>query len=391
MERLTILTGAGLTASTDFFGLTTLGLTQGFISYNHPDLTDDKDFMKFVYEEFCFWNNLDSNDIKKNLYQINFETILQLIEELFAYIEDIERTHHNAKNINSVKTTVFSLNKRLMHKISKVRVPKYKDGFYFFIEKIHNHLIDRIISEVVVHNDNGSNIGMLGFKDFLDNNFDRLKNVRRVYTLNYDNWLNKYAGYYDGFTSEDFESDRVIEDRDIDCHYNLHGCILWERLMSCKKQSVPKELKHIQSFDGWTISREALLPSPIISGYNKLTRINSSPFLEIFHSFTSDCLKTDKLLVIGYSFNDPHVNNNLKLIRNNVKVIIVIYCHPNALTDQHSEFHSLVWELSDVFNVTFTNATIRAGLKHTVDSDDKRISIFINGIGTSFYDEYSQI
>lgn len=391
MERLIVLTGAGLTAGSDFFGITTLGLTESFISYYHPDLTDDKDFIKFVYDEFCFWNNLDSNDVKKNLNHINFETILQLVEELFAYIEDIERTHHKSKNLNSVKTTVFSLNKRLIHQIGKVRTPRYKDMFYLFIEKLHNHLIDRIILELTPHNDDASNIGMLGFKDFLNNNFDNSKTIKRIYTLNYDNWLNKFDGYYDGFTSEIFESQKVIEDRDTDCQYNLHGCILWQRHMTCTKLSAPRELKHIQGFDGWTISREALLPSPIISGYNKLTRINSSPFLEIFHSFTSDCLNTDKLLVIGYSFNDPHINNNFKLIKSHVKIVIVVYCHPSSLTEQRSEFYNLTWELQDIFNVQFTTPTIRTGLKHTIDSDDKRVSIFINGIGNTFYEEYNHI
>lgn len=390
-ERITILTGAGLTASDSFFGITTFGLTQNIISYNHPELTEDKEFMKFIYEEFCFWNNLDPKNIPGNLNQINFETILQIIEELFAYIEDIERTIHNVKRQNSVKNTVYTLNKHLIYKINRVRIPKWKDSVYLFIEKVYNHLIDKIISDIEPHNNNGTNAGMKSFKDFLDNNFDPLKNTRRIYTLNYDNWLNTFAGYFDGFTTDEFDSPRVILDRGTDCHYNLHGCILWQQLMTCKKLAVPEERKHVQSFNGYTISREALLPSPIISGYNKLTRINSSPLLEIFHSLTTDCLATTKLLVIGYGFSDTHVNNNLKLISSKARIIIVVFCNPISLTSPNSDFQRITWELQDIFKISFTNPKIRTGLLHTIDSDDQRVSIFIDGIGQSFYDEYPQI
>ena len=60
-ENITILTGAGLTAGKDFFGITTSGLTKDFVAYNHSDLTDDKEFMFFIYSEFCFWNKLFLN------------------------------------------------------------------------------------------------------------------------------------------------------------------------------------------------------------------------------------------------------------------------------------------------------------------------------------------
>ncbi|BFO67375.1 hypothetical protein KCF3NO3_33580 [Chryseobacterium sp. KCF3-3] len=48
-------------------------------------------------------------------------------------------------------------------------------------------------------------------------------------------------------------------------------------------------------------------------------------------------------------------------------------------------------EVSDIFNTKFSTYKVRSGLEHTVDSDNGRISIFINGIGQSFYDEYPKI
>jgi len=390
-ENVIILTGAGLTAGKEFFGITTSLLTKAFISYNHPDLTDDKELMFFIYSEFCFWNKLDPINIDDNLSQINFETILQMIEELFSYIEDAERTYHKYKFQNSVKNTIYSINRRLIFRINQVRNPKWKDFSYFFIEKIYNHLIDEIIRHLNPYNKDANNIGMLSFKDFLNKHFDNSKYSRRVYTLNYDNWLNKFDNYFDGFTNNKFDIKEVINNRIIDCHYNLHGCILWNGLLICERLDEPRERKHIQSFTGYSISREAILPSPIISGYNKLTRINSSPLLEIFHSLTSDCLSAQKVLIIGYSFSDSHVNNNLKFVSNNVKIIVVVKYDITCLTDHTSDFHRIHWELTEIFGVHFTSLTIRPGLKYTIDSDDKRISIFIDGVGQTFYIEYPNI
>lgn len=390
-KNITIVTGAGLTAGKDFFRITTAGLTKDFVAYNHTDLTNDKELMSFIYSEFCFWNKLDPAEIDNNLSQINFETILQMIEELFSYIEDAERTHHRHKFQNSVKNSVYSLNRRLYFRINQVRNPKWENSSYFFIEKIFNHLIDEIVRQINPHNNDADNGGMLGFKNFLNTQFDEDEYSRRVYTLNYDNWLNRHGNYFDGFVSGKFSTKEVINNRVIDCHYNLHGCILWDIQLVCEKLDNPKERKHIQSFDGYTISREALLPSPIISGYNKLTRINSSPLLEIFHSLTSDCLNANKVLIIGYSFSDPHVNNNLKFVNCDTRIIVVVYYDKTCLTDNKSDFHRVTWELMQIFGSQFTTPTIRAGLNYTIDSDDQRVSIFINGIGQSFYDEYPNI
>lgn len=390
-ENVLILTGAGLTAGPDFFGITTSSITKDFISYSHPDLTDDKELVKFIYNEFCYWNKLEDTKIEDNLHQINFETILQMIEELYSYVEDYERSNRFKKYQNSVKNTIFSLNKRLITQIDRVRSPKGKHFIFMFLEKFYNHLTDEISRQINPFNEQSDNKGMVGFSNFLDVAFDKNSYTRRIYTLNYDNWFNKFRDYFDGFITDVFDSNEVINNRSIDCYYNLHGCILWEVWRTAQKNKEPQERKHIQSFDPYTISREALLHSPIISGYNKLTRINSSPFLEIFHSFTSDCIKSKKVLIIGYSFSDPHVNNNLQFIDKDSKIIIVLYYNHSSLGDQASDLHRIMHEVGYIFNSQFSDYKIRSGLNHTVDSDDRKISIFINGIGQSFYDEYPKI
>lgn len=388
-NKVLILHGAGLTAGPDFFNISTLGLTEEFINYSSDKLSDDKEIVKFIYEEFCFWNKLDPSKIRSNLSQINFETIMQIVEELFVFIEDIEKSKHTFKNRRSVKNTVFELNSRLITHINRVRVPKWKDFIYLFVEKLHNHLLDLVIDNILPNNSNSKNKGMIEYSKFIAQNFTQ--NSRRIYTLNYDSWLNQFANYFDGFTHNNLDRDKIIFDRDTNCHYNLHGCILWELFDTKKKLKTPNTWKDHQSFAGYTIAREAILPSPIITGYNKLTRINQSPYLEFFHSFTQDCSVSKNILIIGYSFSDPHVNNILKLIPKISKIVIVVYCNISSIGDSSSDIHSLIWEVSEIFETTFSNLKIRHNLKYTLDSDDQKVSIFLNGVGQDFYDEYPKI
>ncbi|BFO67377.1 hypothetical protein [Chryseobacterium sp. KCF3-3] len=172
-DNLLILAGAGITAGPDFFHITTSSITKSFISYNHPDLTDDKELVKFIYNEFCYWNKLDETKIEDNLHQINFETILQMIEELYSYVEDYERSNRFKKYQNSVKNSVFSLNKKLITQINRVRNPRGNHFIFIFLEKLYNHLIDEISRQIKPHNENSTNKGMAEFSNFLDVAFDK--------------------------------------------------------------------------------------------------------------------------------------------------------------------------------------------------------------------------
>ena len=389
IKNVTILTGAGLTASQDFFGLTTLGLTEKFINYRHKDISENKKLVKYLYKAFCLKNNLEPKAHSKNLNQINFETILQIIEELHAYAEDIEKTELGAKFINSIKSTIYKLRPEIVEHVIKDR--SYRaHKFYFFLEKLYNHLIDLTIKQLVKYNDDKANKGMNEFHTFLKIAFPEKDFAKRIYTLNYDNWLSKFGNYYDGFDGDTFNSLKVIQDREINCHYNLHGCILWDWL-SHKKLIKPRITKHSQSGTEPTIAREALLPSPIISGYNKLTRIHSALYLEIFHSLLTDCVSSNRLLIIGYSFSDPHINDILRLTNPDCPVEIVVRYSADCLANPNDDIFRVFYVIAGIFNTNFTAPKIKPDTEQLIESDDLRISVFINGIGETFYQDYLRI
>ena len=361
-DKILLLTGAGVTAGPDFFNIGTLGLTEQFIRYHDPELSPDKNLVNFIYTKFCERHELDPLNHAGNLYQINFETILHIIEELHAFAEDIEKEDLGVKYQNSVKSTVFKMREELLNYIEKARIMKGKHR----------------------HNNDAENKGMTGFRDFLDKEFPAESFSRRIYTLNYDNWLSKFGGYFDGFDGNRFDGLKVIQNRLADCHYNLHGCILWDWFGGAKLDH-PRTLKHIQSGNEPTISREAILPAPIISGYNKLTRINYHPFLHIFHAFLSDITECNRMLIIGYSFSDPHINAILKLAAASTPITVVVYMRETSKGD---ELGYLAYNLYNVFGSNFEPITFSARHQHTIISKDGRVTVFLKGIGPDFYREY---
>jgi hypothetical protein len=70
---------------------------------------------------------------------------------------------------------------------------------------------------------------------------------------------------------------------------------------------------------------EQLLFTPIITGRNKTQRIMDKHFLHGFVTFANDLSRCNALIIMGYSFSDPHINAILRqyTYNRNVRIIIV--------------------------------------------------------------------
>lgn len=72
----------------------------------------------------------------------------------------------------------------------------------------------------------------------------------------------------------------------------------------------------------------------ISTGQQKEPTFDVNPYSTYYQKFASDCLKADKIYVVGYSFSDPHFNrmllNFLKISPTN-KIVIVDYL-PNQIS-----------------------------------------------------------
>ena len=78
-----------------------------------------------------------------------------------------------------------------------------------------------------------------------------------------------------------------------------------------------------------------IFPIGIIAGYNKLERISIRPLNAMLNTFYYDCLNSDIIITIGYSFNDIHLNSYLKeaLNRDHVKFFNITKNHEGYLND----------------------------------------------------------
>lgn len=175
--------------------------------------------------------------------------------------------------------------------------------------------------------------------------------VLRMYTLNYDRNFKivlekseEPMSIFEGFDcNEAIEYGshlmpdvlRILSDTESDVHYNLHGSAFWE-VVARDRTQLPNptfyltvgpvlpvnsyEHSFFQSEKGKTI-----MLTNIITGYQKTQRGIFPPFKQMQAAFDRDCSVADNIYIIGYSFNDEHINASLKTaIQYNKKVKCII-------------------------------------------------------------------
>lgn len=141
------------------------------------------------------------------------------------------------------------------------------------------------------------------------------------YSLNYDEILqrllgnrNLYCGIdKDGIFEYNFSRIRTLNYS----FYNLHGSIYLHYeyrngQYEITHSSIPTSCRQsaIGTYGG--NPGEYLLFFPIITGHNKTQRILNKHFSFPFSSFEEDLSECNTVLTIGYSFNDPHVNSQIR-------------------------------------------------------------------------------
>lgn len=290
---------------------------------------------------------------------VNFETILNVIEDLYAYW--YARTSKNKNNIYALlelDETLADLhyfiktNDQLPHQY-KFTVPGFclyeneivsieMDTHVKYYELFLNELLSAIIGTVLKYayasqthkafENEVNKVNNTNFKHWIKSFTGQGKQVR-MYTLNYDDifkqmveqdGLEVFDGFYrnsnpsQGNLAADLKS--IVIDTKITCHYNLHGTTFWT-VEELNKSQFPG-YSYLKGLPGGVNNSVAsieiekgkrLLLSNIISGYQKVQKTAISPFRQFFSAFDRDCLEAVELYIIGYSYGDEHVND---IIRN---------------------------------------------------------------------------
>lgn len=312
----------------------------------------------------------------KNGYEeseINFETIINVIEELAIYFSEF-----NGKSNTPSLLRVFVTGDKIKNVFDfgikggqrkhayTLEVPNGKEyefsnyalnnenPYQFYLQHLLAEILSAIsslISEYSYHTNSHSVVdtnteNSINFQKWIKG-IEACKTLR-LYTLNYDRVFkilidNTGIDCFEGFASTGESEDmkglrcnikKIIEDNNINVHYNLHGSAFWRVVPSNFTQlpspeivftGVPNlqlndEITNLQMEKG-----KPLYLTNIITGFQKAQKSLLSPFKQMQFSFERDCLETEKLYIIGYSFGDEHINQCIKnALRYNINLKIEI-------------------------------------------------------------------
>ena len=234
--------------------------------------------------------------------------------------------------------------------------------------------------------------------------FDNLKteHVLRIYTTNYDNFpLQADPDLYTGFpispskAPKRFELDTFWQKQDLHSVFHLHGSVHMgfpsSRPSGAKLgelfwfDNVSEALEH-SSYNGSDDRRmdgSSVLPSAVITGLDKLSRLQQRPLSHFYSAMALDLMAADRIYVIGSGLADLHLNTWLYEARSrNQKppLIFVDYWNPSyldAVDFQSSRkeiemFHGLKMIVGGHYNGT------RMGAGWTI-SDDMSCAIWDKG------------
>ena len=159
----------------------------------------------------------------------------------------------------------------------------------------------------------------------------RMDHVTRIYTTNYDDLLlqaapDLYTGFEPALSPEPkrFDAERFWRASDDDCVFHLHGsvhlgfpvpssrdtdlgtlCWFDDRAEASKHSSYGGSGE--RRMDGSEVNRTAL-----ITGLDKLSRLQNPPFSHYYASMARDALTADIIYVIGSGLGDLHINTWLR-------------------------------------------------------------------------------
>jgi hypothetical protein len=392
MKKVAFLMGAGFNVPPNYGDISTQEITN-LVCASNP--------LNGAYEIAGLSPGLHLFNILYNYYDlkmvgtpsigdVNFETIIYLVEELYAFYSD--RMQHNPPgNVTGVSgafSTIIGAVENDIH-ISAARNSMDERTF---LKHVYATLLQPIIEKVGSLDSNPNMQGMIDFKTkMLDGVFAAW--IKRTYTLNYDTWITQNAGYFDGFENGDFDSQRVYTDREVNCHYNLHGSVRWQPHINDyrieKKNGVVNVNSYIMS-DIVLINKQPLIPTPIITGYNKSSRLDLKPYIALHYSFLRDIIESDFLVVIGYGGGDPHINEILNTYKG--KVLVINY-FSNWLNPKNSVFDPFDEAIKGALDNIYPMSRIGWADELNWDTNlfvkckDNRISVWWKGLNDDLYNE----
>ncbi len=150
----------------------------------------------------------------------------------------------------------------------------------------------------------------------------RSRYVLNCFTLNYDTAIESTGLWHEGYKptkggeSSDFSRARFDQSLRTRMHTlaHLHGSVLFgyrRKSPSLVKFSTSEEAVESYALRDSIkpdVSGELYETGPIISGLRKFDKLNATPYGFYYNAFINAILSCPRLIILGYGFNDPHIN-----------------------------------------------------------------------------------
>lgn len=418
-KRKVFLFGAG--AVLDWGGPKTFELTEK-IRESGFYCTDTDTDNKTTITEFIFRSLVESGYKEED---INFETIINVIEELIIYYSSFDKEkrtpsliHVFFKSSFEKELLNFSVQGGETKREFKLKIPKEKPYVYQSSGTLENEtpeqyffqllladlltIINARVSDYAIHIDEECTEIFTESNDEMNRLFSNWlrkhnanENTLRFYTLNYDRnfkviaFKNGICDMFEGFDCDESPPigenrranvSRIISDFNCHCHYNLHGSIYWEPKPIGKfynseliLQSIPHLPINLSKQPSVQIEKgKNILMTNIITGYQKAQKGFLVPFKQMQSAFDLDCINADEIYIIGYSFGDEHINMSLRTaLKYNLKLKIYIV---DPLYDGRGEKKGL-----EILQSKFRNVFSQCPNSFTVDRISDVCSAYFEG------------
>lgn len=283
----------------------------------------DRTWGKFLYDTLVSFYEGEENT------NVNFETIIAALEAISNYYFAITNEGRNTYN-TSLTPAMFTIREAIGNIVNP------KDDVREYCFDMYKHFV-QLILESIENYDNKVceqvEINAL-FNKFIMNLMSKNYSIK-IYSTNYDSVVPQIISNMKIYNGEQYRLHQgitykpdYIRNRESRLSYfSLHGSIYWDVRYNSDyyyevvKSSFVEGVKPLWA-DGGN-PNEQLIFSPIIVGYTKTQRCMSFPFSIGFTNFINDCCDCDKILAIGYSFSDPHINTIIYNHINHRKVQLI--------------------------------------------------------------------
>lgn len=348
MKKTTILLGAG--AMIPFGGPSTKYITDKVLV--HESCKYICQIIQRGYKELC-----------------NFESLLSALELLLEWNLSNENKRHSTFQNTSIYRNVFQLATAFQYYGTDKVWNIYKDVVNDIIEVIKDYDYYPQCTQCCQSKDT-STLNSFISKYLEDSDL-------KIYTLNYDrlipNLVRNHHEIYEGIDEEVFSYNLCKMIHHHFTYFNLHGSIYidYNPNSGIKLRERPAELEKAIFINGGNPNEQKIF-LPIIAGYHKSQRMMSKPFNFGLSAFMYDSQESNIIIIIGYSFGDPHINSILSnfVKTNNSEIIIVDY----SSDMKHS--CRLINNIRTVFSIHNMFAKVEDRVYENVD---KTITIYLKG------------